>query len=191
MSRKKASPRPSERCGRGDLHPAPPHSSPHSLGWSVNAVVPRSGHLLLSEPCSTFTTGCCTLRAAPFPKANGPWHSVCESPSKGGKRCGKAASHLSLCPFLNEISVPTGPSCVLCRQLLEPCLTAGCNGGIEDGFGRCCWESYWEALFSFSPTGCPDSKPLFRKTASNDRPYASRVRAFSSVALLGCLSEPS
>jgi len=30
MSRKKASPRPSERCGRGDLHPAPPHSSPHS-----------------------------------------------------------------------------------------------------------------------------------------------------------------
>jgi len=27
---KKASPRPSERCGRGDLHPAPPHSSPYS-----------------------------------------------------------------------------------------------------------------------------------------------------------------
>src|ERR1017187_9362690 len=26
---KKASPRPSERCGRGDLHPAPPHSSPY------------------------------------------------------------------------------------------------------------------------------------------------------------------
>src|SRR5260370_20891338 len=30
MSRKKTSPRPSERCGRGDLHPAPPHSLPHS-----------------------------------------------------------------------------------------------------------------------------------------------------------------
>src|ERR1700723_4086914 len=31
MSRKKTSPRPSERCECGDLHPAPPHSSPHSL----------------------------------------------------------------------------------------------------------------------------------------------------------------
>jgi len=30
MSREKASPRPSGRCGSGDLHPAPSHSSPHS-----------------------------------------------------------------------------------------------------------------------------------------------------------------
>jgi len=30
MSRKKASSRPSGRCGCGDLHPAPPHSLPHS-----------------------------------------------------------------------------------------------------------------------------------------------------------------
>src|SRR5882724_4960646 len=106
-------------------------------------------------------------------------------------RSAKVASQGALCPSLNEITVPTGPSCVLCRQLLKPCLTVGCNGGMEDGFGRCCWESYLEALFSFSPTGCPDSKPLFRKAASNDRPYASRVRAFSSVELLGSVSEPS
>ena len=113
--------------------------------------------------------------------------------SRGGKgnRSAKVASQGALCPPLNEISVPTGPSCVFCPQLLKQSLTAGCNGEIEDGFGRCCWESYLEALFSFSPTGCPDSKPLFRKAASNDRPYASRVRAFSSVELLGSLSEPS
>src|SRR5271167_1229544 len=43
MSSKKGSPRPSERCGRGDLHPAPPHSSPHSSyekGCQVKKVLP-------------------------------------------------------------------------------------------------------------------------------------------------------
>jgi len=132
-------------------------------------------------------------RLHPSPKVNGPRHSVCENLSKGGNRCGKAASHLSLCPSLGETSVPTRPSFVLCPPVLKQSLTAGCNGEVARGFGRCCWESYLEALFSFSPTGCPDSKPLFRKAASGDRPYASRVRAFSSVCLggHGICSNPS
>src|SRR5438552_2650389 len=35
MSRKKDSPRPSERCGRGDLHPAPPVLTSFLEGWLV------------------------------------------------------------------------------------------------------------------------------------------------------------
>jgi hypothetical protein len=76
-----------------------------------------------------------------------------------GNRSAKVASQGALCPPLNEISVPTRPSFVLCPPVLKQSLTAGCNGEVARGFGRCCWESYLEALFSFSPTGCPDSKP--------------------------------
>jgi len=68
-------------------------------------------------------------------------------------------------------------------------------GWLQRRNGGWFWAMLLGVLFGglilFSPTGCPDSKPLFRKAASNDRPYASRVRAFSSVELLGSLSEPS
>jgi len=57
-------------------------SSP--IGWSVNAVVPRSDHLLLNEPCSTFTTGCCTLWAAPFPESERALALRLRKPVEGG-----------------------------------------------------------------------------------------------------------
>src|ERR1022692_5101042 len=43
MSRKKASPRPSGRCGYGDLHPAPPHSLEGLLVWPLWLAAHSSG----------------------------------------------------------------------------------------------------------------------------------------------------
>src|ERR1039458_9666169 len=43
MSRKKASPRPSGRCGYGDLHPAPPHSLEGLLVWLLWLAEHSSG----------------------------------------------------------------------------------------------------------------------------------------------------
>src|ERR1017187_11003317 len=44
MSRKKASPRPSGRCGYGDLHPAPPHSLEGLLVWPLWLAARSSGN---------------------------------------------------------------------------------------------------------------------------------------------------
>jgi hypothetical protein len=50
------------------------------------------------------------------------------------------------CPPLGESPVPTGLLFVLCTLVLKWCLTPGCNGGIEDGFGVMLWEVLFGSL---------------------------------------------
>ena len=67
----------------------------------------------------------------PSPKVNGPWHSVCENPSKGATDVGRL--HPTYRCVLPSAKSP--PSFVLSPPVLKWSLTADGNGEVARGFG--------------------------------------------------------